>query len=85
MLPEEKKMWGFVITALSVVAKGLCENNPIVSIGNGRVKGVTEKSFSGIDYFAFHSIPYAKPPVGELRFNVRKIQNDNILYGIVIT
>lgn len=36
----------------------------------GRIRGSLEKSSEGIDFYAFKGIPYAKPPVGELRFKV---------------
>ena len=61
-----------LLAACVFLSQVLCdqEDNPIVSISNGKVKGVREKSYSAREYFGFHSVPYAKPPVGELRFNV---------------
>ncbi len=38
----------------------------------GPVKGKIEKSRVGRDFAAFYGIPYAEPPVGDLRFEVRK-------------
>ncbi|KAJ8682870.1 hypothetical protein QAD02_018662 [Eretmocerus hayati] len=35
---------------------------------SGKVRGCVEQSILGEDYHAFKGIPYAKPPVGELRF-----------------
>lgn len=43
--------------------------NPIVSTSNGPVQGIQKKSSLGYDYYSFQKIPYAKPPVGELRFS----------------
>lgn len=34
------------------------------------IRGHVLKSTNGNDYYAFQDIPYAKPPVGELRFAV---------------
>ncbi|XP_039434926.1 esterase E4-like [Culex pipiens pallens] len=41
---------------------------PIVKVRQGSVKGVTAKLPNGERYHYFKSIPYSKPPVGELRF-----------------
>ncbi|XP_059097739.1 esterase E4-like [Tigriopus californicus] len=40
----------------------------IVDTQNGPVLGKIETSFEGNDFFGFHSIPYAQPPLGDLRF-----------------
>lgn len=42
--------------------------DPIVVTNNGLVRGKTVFSASNNLYFAFQGIPYAKPPVNELRF-----------------
>lgn len=50
----------------------------IISFGNavliktpqGNITGTTRKSLSGREIHAFLGIPYAKPPVGDLRFKV---------------
>uniref|UniRef100_A0A1A9V9U7 COesterase domain-containing protein n=1 Tax=Glossina austeni TaxID=7395 RepID=A0A1A9V9U7_GLOAU len=40
----------------------------IVNTLCGRVKGVKRKTIYDKFYYAFEGIPYAKPPIGELRF-----------------
>ncbi|XP_065202717.1 esterase E4-like [Planococcus citri] len=41
----------------------------VVTINEGRVRGVKETSrFSHVEYYAFYGIPYAQPPVDNLRF-----------------
>ena len=45
---------------------------PIVEAPCGKLRGVTEKINNKIDFHAFKGIPYAEPPVGELRFKVSK-------------
>ncbi|XP_040161093.1 esterase B1-like [Anopheles arabiensis] len=40
----------------------------IVSTGYGPVQGTARTSLYGTGYVSFQGIPYAKPPVGELRF-----------------
>ncbi|XP_058457958.1 juvenile hormone esterase-like [Malaya genurostris] len=41
---------------------------PIVELRQGKVQGVTDKLPNGRKYHFFKGIPYAKPPIGELRF-----------------
>lgn len=43
---------------------------PLVNIHQGQLKGKHFLSRSGRNFFAFQGIPYAKPPVGNLRFKV---------------
>jgi carboxylesterase type B len=43
---------------------------PIIETQSGHVSGVSEKSYSGYDYLAYYGIPFAEPPVGNLRFKV---------------
>jgi len=40
----------------------------VVSTTYGPIKGVKRKSIYGQSYFSFERIPFAKPPVGELRY-----------------
>lgn len=43
----------------------------IVSTSKGPVRGEIVKTVQNlIDYSAFRAIPYAKPPIGDLRFKV---------------
>lgn len=56
---------------LSIIGSALAnEKNPIVESKNGRVKGKLDSSYSGKTYYSFHAIPYAKSPLGDLRFTV---------------
>lgn len=36
----------------------------------GKIQGHTMKSLLGKKYYGYHEIPYAAPPIGELRFAV---------------
>ncbi|XP_057667531.1 venom carboxylesterase-6-like [Diorhabda carinulata] len=47
---------------------GCNSEDPFVTIPQGHVQGYYKKSFNGRTYSAFEGIPYAKPPVGHLRF-----------------
>jgi len=42
-----------------------------VRVAEGKLIGVVVNGYNGVRYHAFRGIPYAKPPVGELRFKVR--------------
>lgn len=44
--------------------------NVILNTKYGTLKGLTEQSRGGRSYFAFYGIPYAEPPLGDLRFKV---------------
>lgn len=41
-----------------------------VKIAKGILRGQILKSRNGRPYYSYTGIPYAKPPVGELRFEV---------------
>jgi len=42
-------------------------------VAQGGLKGRTVTTAAGITYYSFQGIPYAKPPVGPLRFQVRRV------------
>lgn len=44
--------------------------NPVVETALGKVRGKLVTSHLGDDYYSFQGIPYAKAPVGNLRFKV---------------
>jgi carboxylesterase type B len=45
----------------------------IVRVAQGSLRGQKVKTEAGATYYSFHAIPYAKPPVGSLRFKVSPI------------
>jgi carboxylesterase type B len=54
---------------LTTIATALADD--LVAINHGSLKGHRLTSSKGREIFAFQGVPYAKPPVGELRFKVR--------------
>ena len=44
--------------------------SPVVTTNYGQVKGVISISREGKQYYEYLGIPYAKPPTGNLRFEV---------------
>ncbi|XP_050713771.1 juvenile hormone esterase-like [Eriocheir sinensis] len=58
-----------VVVALVAASDGSSEEERlVVQTEDGRVSGFREYSTKGRGFYSFLSIPYAKPPVGELRF-----------------
>lgn len=48
-----------------------CSGEIIVETNTGSIRGLRETSlWKKVDFHAFRGIPYAKPPVGDLRFKV---------------
>ncbi|KZC12051.1 Esterase E4 [Dufourea novaeangliae] len=43
-------------------------NEPVVTVKQGKLRGGIQKSVLGSSFIAFHEIPFAAPPIGELRF-----------------
>ena len=48
-------------------------DGPIVNISTGSIQSIVSRSREGRKYFEFLGIPYASPPIGALRFEVRLI------------
>lgn len=42
----------------------------VIETSHGPVRGIKRTSAVGDQFFSFRGIPYAKPPIGELRFKV---------------
>jgi hypothetical protein len=63
---------GFIFVFLLFILGSLAsESDPIVQIQEGSIRGTTLTSVrSNRTFFAFMGIPYAKPPIGDLRFKV---------------
>ncbi|XP_057325394.1 esterase FE4-like isoform X1 [Microplitis mediator] len=41
---------------------------PIVKVNEGKLRGIKDLNYNGVNFYAFRGIPYAKPPIGALRF-----------------
>lgn len=46
---------------------------PIVTVEQGKLRGKTGMDYDGRNYYSFQGIPYAKPPLGKLRFKVGQL------------
>lgn len=47
--------------------------NPVVKTSDGHLKGATGTNIDGGRFYSFLGIPYAKPPIGALRFKVSQV------------
>lgn len=46
---------------------------PIVEVAEGKLKGKVSRTVNNFEYYSFIGIPYAKPPIGGLRFTVSSL------------
>lgn len=63
----------FLIFLQAVTANGDLEDvvyNPSIEISDGQIVGTYGETSNGTKYVAFKGIPYAQPPIGNLRFAV---------------
>ncbi|XP_018335696.1 uncharacterized protein LOC108744438 [Agrilus planipennis] len=59
---------GINIRPQSVSTKALMMGEPIVKVKQGKLRGKLTENIRGGSYYSFQGIPYAKPPIGNLRF-----------------
>ncbi|GAB6020884.1 Carboxylesterase 5A [Chamberlinius hualienensis] len=65
----------FIVTITVMLSIALVSGNsdrPIVETKSGQIQGILDRSTNGNPYYAFFGIPYAKPPVGSMRFQAPK-------------
>lgn len=48
----------------------MAEEAPVTTVEKGQLKGLIGYNLDGKKFFKFLGIPYAKPPINELRFQV---------------
>ncbi|XP_045482949.1 juvenile hormone esterase-like [Harmonia axyridis] len=63
-----KNMLRTILFMLLVIKSLVAGDDLIVKISNGKVKGELMTTPNNKTFYAFRGIPYAKPPLGELRF-----------------
>ena len=63
------------LISVFIIKTALCSEEcaPRVTTHLGKVKGFYNVSYNGRNYEAYEGIPFAKPPTGELRFQVIQI------------
>lgn len=65
--------WAFASTRLADYYRYYLGETFTVDTKSGPVKGYKISSSFDYSYYNFHGIPYAKPPIGELRFKVCRL------------
>lgn len=65
-----KLSWTFISSRVVECYRRYRSEVETVDTNSGLVKGHKTASSFGYKYYNFHGIPYAKPPVGDLRFKV---------------
>ncbi|KAK9885222.1 hypothetical protein WA026_010726 [Henosepilachna vigintioctopunctata] len=53
---------------LVVIGSAVADSDAIVETVNGKVRGKSLKTFGKNNFYAFQGIPFAEPPLGDLRF-----------------
>lgn len=56
---------------LVLFCNNVLSDEPVLKLAQGKVQGSVRENFLGGTFYSFQGIPYAKPPVGPLRFKVR--------------
>jgi hypothetical protein len=62
--------WQIAVLYLVLMTAAEARRDCFVETIYGPVKGSTEKSRNGKPFCSFRGIPYATPPIGEIRFKV---------------
>lgn len=75
-----------IFLSATFVFSAFCD--PVIKIKTGEVRGHILKSRDGRDFFSFSGIPYAKPPIDDLRFmvifKIKYLCYNKLLYGITL-
>ncbi|XP_071526061.1 cocaine esterase-like [Panulirus ornatus] len=56
-----------LLAAVLSVARVWAQDAPVVATQEGRVSGIQEESTKGKVFYSYYGIPFAKPPLGDLR------------------
>lgn len=62
-----------VIVCINFARCNSYEEYKVIGTNNGKVRGIHQTTLiEKIDFYEFKGIPYAKPPIGALRFKVSR-------------
>ncbi|XP_048521679.1 juvenile hormone esterase-like [Dendroctonus ponderosae] len=65
---QSLNMWPVLACVLFTLLSQCSAEDLIVTIANGKVQGTSYTSANGTSFYTWRHIPYAQPPVGDLRF-----------------
>lgn len=60
--------YSFIYYKINLVNRNSRPKMTIITIKSGKIRGTILKSWKQTNFFAFRGIPYACPPIGDLRF-----------------
>ena len=61
----------YIILLLNILNVCFCQTETVTTrIPQGELRGSVKSTVNGLKYYSFQGIPFAKPPVGDLRFKV---------------
>lgn len=67
-------LFDFFIVMFRILVRRFCNmDNAIVDTRYGKLRGIIKENFKGEKFYGYLGIPYAKPPVGDLRFKVSSL------------
>lgn len=66
------KLWAHLLCFFFILTLTKSEDTALVTTIYGPVFGSVETSKNGRPFNSFRGIPYASPPIGDLRFRVSK-------------
>lgn len=58
------------INISNLISRKQIMENPLLEISDGKIQGTVLKNIDNDNIYGFLGIPFAKPPVGNLRFKV---------------
>lgn len=71
--------WPYLTYKINEFIKKCINETVLIQTTSGPIKGLQQKTQFGYEYAEFRGVPYAKPPIGELRFKVSSdLQCSNI-------
>lgn len=74
MYSFKRILLGVLLISVTITATSADDEHKIIETKNGQIRGLRKTTLlKKVPYDSFKGIPYAKPPIGDLRFKVNKI------------
>ena len=72
-----------LLFCLILAVESTYSQSVVIQTTNGQIRGAEKTTRLGRKHYAFLGIPYAKPPVGDLRFEVQHTIITAVHFGLV--